>query len=129
MPIRDTSEKVLAFRSARPAPSHPLDSQRHSVQTRSKLHPVARRRRLLWLAIMVCLIGWSLVQLVIQQFRIWDKEAELAKQQTELVAVQGETKSLHDVITKLHDPAYLNELAHKMGYAKPNEELYTVGDQ
>lgn len=97
--------------------------------TQSSLHPAVRRRRLIWLIIMICFICWTIVELTIQQQRIWAKEKELVEKQQELKQVMAEIDVLKEEIKQLHNEDYLLELAHKMGYSKPGEEVYTIQNE
>jgi len=83
------------------------------------LHPKVRRRRLIWLSIMVLVCTWSLVELIIQQNRIWEKEELLVARKMELNAEQAKTSRLREEIKKLNDEKYLLELARQKGYGKP----------
>lgn len=90
------------------------------------LHPIVRKRRLLYLCWMVLFLFWFVIELFIQQGRIWDHEKKLAQKQHELVVAQNETKKLQKEIQLLKSPHYLIELAHKLGYSKPEEENYRL---
>ncbi|MBA4495809.1 septum formation initiator family protein [Paenactinomyces guangxiensis] len=130
MPVQRSADKILAFNhpgANRQSRSSPSSKQvKKSRQPRNQLHPSVRRRRLLWLGGMILFICWAVVQLVVQEWRIWKKEDQLTAKQEELKIVQAETKELETVIKKLRDEDYLLELAHKLGYSKPDEEVYTT---
>ncbi len=81
---------------------------------------------MIWLGTMIVIISWSIIELIIQQGRIWEKEEQLAAKKKELLAVQAETHALKAEIKKLKNEDYLLELAHKLGYSKPGEEIYEI---
>jgi len=121
MPIYRKSDELLSFRRT------PNNAHEKAKDSRKQpLHPAVRRRRLIWLAIMVCFLCWTVVELMIQQQRIWAKEQELASKQRVLKQTMAETKRLREEIRRLHNEDYLLELAHKMGYSKPGEEVYSI---
>lgn len=91
-----------------------------------KLHPKAKRRRLIWLVSTVMFLIWFGVQLVIQQMKIWDREETLAKKVEELEALRMESQRLDQELQKLDDPVYLLEQAHRLGYGKKNEQNFEV---
>lgn len=130
MPAKRPVDNILAFthpgtsRHSRPTPSP--EQTRTTRGSSQKLHPAVRRRRLIWLGFMVVFFCWAVIELVIQQFRIMDREEQLAAKREELAAVQAETQELHQAIKKLNDEDYLLELAHKLGYSKPGEEVYII---
>ncbi|SEN63840.1 FtsB family cell division protein [Lihuaxuella thermophila] len=125
MPSRRPMDNILAF-SHTGNPHRSSETEKKARQTRHKLHPAVRRRRLIWLGTMIVIISWSLIELIIQQGRIWEKEEQLAAKKKELQAVQAETQTLKDEIKKLGNEDYLLELAHKLGYSKPGEEIYEI---
>jgi cell division protein DivIC len=90
------------------------------------LHPKVRRRRLIWLSIMVLVCTWSLIELIIQQNRIWEKEELLAVRKTELNAEQAKMGKLREEINKLNDEKYLLELARQKGFGKPEGQAESV---
>ncbi len=69
---------------------------------------------------------WFVIELFIQQSRIWNQEEKLAKQQQALIVAQAENKQLKKEVNLLNSPEYLLELAHKLGYSKPEEENYQI---
>lgn len=118
------SDELLFFRHKRKEEQEPRKKTRQS-----SLHPAVRRRRLVWFVVMVCFICWTIVELIIQQQRIWTKEKELAAKQQKLKEVTAETNLLREEIKQLYNKDYLLELAHKMGYSKPGEEVYTINKE
>lgn len=120
---RGSSEKVVSFRSSQPTPS-----VSDSASRRPPLPPRVRRRRRIWLAVMVLFFLWSGSQLVIQTGKIHAKEAALAEKRKELATLKKEQRELKQEIGRLQDEDYLKELARKMGYGKPGEELLDVAD-
>lgn len=93
---------------------------------RQELHPIVRKRRLLYLCWMVVFLFWFMIELMIQQNRIWKQEEKLARHQQELKIAQAENKQLQEELKRLNSPDYLLELAHKLGYSKPEEENYQI---
>lgn len=122
-------ENVFALKSnmASSNGSSPSASQL-SASKSPKLHPGVRRRRLTWLTIMSLFILWAIVQISYQQWRIWEKEEQLAAKQATLKELKQETKSLQKEIQLLHDENYLLELAHKYGYGKKGEKTYQLNE-
>lgn len=124
MPFQHGKDKILSF-------ERPLNSERpQKPQSSSKparpLHPAVRRRRMIWLVIVVVFTCWAIVQSFIQQLRVWEQEKELAAKQDQLAQVQMKQKELQQENQKLKSEDYMLELAHKMGYGKPGEELYSI---
>ncbi|MFC4075527.1 septum formation initiator family protein [Salinithrix halophila] len=93
------------------------------------LHPGVRRRRWIWLLLMLTFFIWSGVELWGQSQRIEAREAALAVKQKQLVQLKKRQAALKKEIQLLQDEAYLDELARKMGYRKLNEEVYDLPDQ
>ncbi len=124
VPFHRMNDNILQFRRTS------QESEKPKVRERKQrsLHPVVRRRRLIWLGAMVLFFCWAIVELIVQQVHIWDREKILAERKAELADGQRHTKELKDEIKKLHDEKYLLELAHKMGFGKPGEEVYSTGD-
>lgn len=91
-----------------------------------ELHPIVRKRRMLYLCWMALFMFWFIIELFIQQNRIWNQEEKLAKWQRELVVAQSENRQLRKDVKLLNSPDYLLELAHKLGYSKPEEENYQI---
>jgi cell division protein DivIC len=102
--------------------------QKHTENRQSgkKLHPLVRKRRLFYLCWMALFLLWFVVELFIQQQKIWNQEEMLATKQKELAAIQQENATLQNNVKRLNSPAYLIELAHKLGYSKPEEENYQL---
>jgi cell division protein FtsB len=123
MPFHRANDHILDFRRLHRDTNH---KQKPNEPNRKPLHPAVRRRRLIWLGVMVIVLVWTVVELIVQQNRIWDKEKELAVRKMELATAKEQTKQLKEEIKKLHDESYLLELAHKMGYGKPGEEIYST---
>lgn len=103
----------------------PTKSKAQSQPVRP-LHPSVKRRRLIWLGCMVVFIIWAAAQSVIQQMRIWDQEKELANKQRQLTQAYEQQKILNQEVQKLKSEDYMLELAHKMGYGKPGEQIYSI---
>jgi cell division protein DivIC len=110
-------------RSAKPVKKPESASKSQSVRP---LHPAVKRRRLIWLGCMVVFIVWAAAQSVIQQVRIWDQEKELADKQRQLSQAYEQQKTLKQEVQKLKSEDYMMELAHKMGYGKPGEQIYSI---
>src|SRR5688572_5558415 len=123
MAAKSKNRKVLAFRSPQ---GQTVERKNEPTNIKQKLHPATRRRRFTWLAIMVFVFSWAIVQIAIQQFRIWDKQEVLVQKKQELSIAQQQTGQLKEKVKQLNDENYLMELAHKLGYVKPeineNEE-------
>ncbi|MGA8943828.1 MAG: septum formation initiator family protein [Thermoactinomyces sp.] len=100
-----------------------------SSKSARPLHPAVRRRRLVWLVIVVVFTCWAVVQSFVQQMRVWEQEKELAAKQEQLAQIQMKQKELKQEVQKLKSEDYMLELAHKMGYGKPGEELYTIKEE
>lgn len=104
--------------------------KRNSIKKRRRksqeLHPIVRKRRLVYLCWMTMFLFWFVIELFIQQSRIWNQEEKLAKQQQALIVAQAENKQLKKEVNLLNSPEYLLELAHKLGYSKPEEENYQI---
>lgn len=124
MPV--PSDKILRFRQGpSQAKTDPIGEK---TVRKPKLHPSVRRRRLIWLVGMVLFVSWACIQMIIQQFHIWDQQEQLTLKQEELVVVQKETVGLKETIQKLKNEDYLLELAHRLGYSKPGEQNYIIKD-
>lgn len=117
------ADKVLRFRAGH-IRRMPRKSRPQTGSKAKTLHPLVRRRRLFWLCLMVLFFIWFVVELIVQQMAIWEREERLLSKQNELQIAQAETKSLQSDMKMLRSPDYLLELAHKMGYSKDNEENY-----
>lgn len=130
MPSRRHMYNIFSFtHSGNPRHSQSIslsEPEKKARPSKNKLHPAVRRRRLVWLGTMIVIICWSIIELIIQQGRIWEKEEQLAAKKKELQAVQAETHALKAEIKKLGNEDYLLELAHKLGYSKPGEEIYEI---
>ncbi|MFC7443350.1 FtsB family cell division protein [Laceyella putida] len=119
MPFQSSRDNILTFKRE-------VMKEKGQEARKQPLHPLVRRRRKIWLGMMVVIFCWCIVELIVQQNRIWDKEEELAAKQRELAGVQQKTAKLNAEIKKLHRKDYLLELAHKMGYSKPGEQNYSL---
>lgn len=117
MPFQYSHNHLLLFKRG-------VTREKGPIANKQPLHPIVRRRRKLWFGTMIVIFCWCVVELIVQQNRIWDKEEELAAKQQELASVKQKTTELQAEIKKLHREDYLLELAHKMGYSKPGEEIY-----
>lgn len=93
---------------------------------RQELHPIVRKRRLLYLCWMMLFLFWFVIELFIQQTRIWNQEKKLAEHQQALITAQIEHEQLKKDVQRLKSPDYLLELAHRLGYSKPEEENYQI---
>ncbi len=121
MPFQNGEDKILSFQR----PKREQKSQSSSKPSRP-LHPAVRRRRLIWLVIVVVFSCWAGVQSFIQQMRVWEQEKELVAKQEQLAQAQTKQKELKQEVQKLKSEDYMLELAHKMGYGKPGEEIYSI---
>lgn len=113
--------KILSLRS------NNTRKQRHKKKypkKMNKLHPVVRKRRLFYLCWMVLFLFWFVIELIIQQGKIWNQEEKLANTHKELAILEQENKGLQKEVKRLKSPDYLIELVHKLGYSKPKEENY-----
>jgi cell division protein DivIC len=119
MAAKSKKHNVLAFRSPQ---GQTVERKNEPTIVKRKLHPATRRRRFTWLAIMVFIFSWALVQIAVQQFRIWDKQEVLVQKKQELSIAQQQTGQLKEKVKLLNDEKYLMELAHKLGYVKPEIE-------
>ncbi|TCP66220.1 FtsB family cell division protein [Baia soyae] len=120
-----TNSKVLTFRQ----PTTDTEDLAFATPAHTpirKLHPKAKRRRLIWLVSAILFFIWFGVQLVIQQMKIWDREEILVKKSQELEKVRQESQRLDQDLQKLEDPKYLLEQAHRLGYGKKNEQNFEM---
>jgi cell division protein DivIC len=124
VPFHRMNDNILQFRRTSQDMKRPKSRERKH----GPLHPIVRRRRLVWLGVMVLFFCWTVVELIVQQTHIWDREKILAARKMELADGQRHTKELKEEIKRLHDEKYLLELAHKMGFGKPGEEVYSTGN-
>lgn len=93
--------------------------------------PLPRRvrlRRRIWLILMLVLFLWSGSEWIIQTRAVHSKEAALVEKRRELASLEKERRELKQEINRLQDEDYLFELARKMGYGKPGEEILDVSD-
>lgn len=116
-------DNVLVFQKTKPSPSTSSEPT-PTPEDRPKLHPGVRRRRITWLIIMFCFILWAVIQIFLQQLKIWEKQDQLAIKQSALKQAKKETAILQKGIEQLNDYHYLMELAHKYGYGKKGEKNY-----
>jgi cell division protein DivIC len=122
--MRILSNKVHRFRAI-----EPVAQQTPTPNLPTKIHSTVRRRRIIWFLLIVAFIVWCAVQLVIQEMRVWDKEALLHKRQQELASTQMTTKQLEKQIERFDDSDYLMEQAHKHGYGKPGEKNVQISNK
>lgn len=115
--------KILSLRT-KPIHRNPLGS--NARKKASAIHPIVRKRRLFYLCWMVLVLFWFVVELIIQQGKIWDQQEKLTAMQNELTTSQQQNQQVKQRVQKLKSPSYLIELVHKMGYSKPEEENYHV---
>ncbi|MFD1407072.1 septum formation initiator family protein [Kroppenstedtia eburnea] len=120
---RGSSENVVSFHSTPSAPSTPPSSPR-----RPPLPRRVRLRRRIWLVLMLILFLWSGSEWIIQTRAVHSKEAALVEKRRELASLEKERRELKQEINRLQDEDYLFELARKMGYGKPGEEILDVSD-
>ncbi|NWO08646.1 MAG: septum formation initiator family protein, partial [Alteromonadaceae bacterium] len=80
------------------------------------------------LVLMLIFFLWSGSEWIIQTQAVHSKEAALAEKRRELDSLEKERKGLKQEIRRLQDEDYLFELARKMGYGKPGEEILDVSD-
>ncbi|MBA4601260.1 FtsB family cell division protein [Thermoactinomyces mirandus] len=124
MPFQHGKDKILTFQ--RPLNPDRQQKPQSSPKPVRPLHPAVRRRRMIWLVIVVVFICWAVIQSFIQQLRVWEQEKELAAKQEQLAQLQLKQKELKQEVQKLKSEDYMLELAHKMGYGKPGEEIYSL---
>jgi cell division protein DivIC len=110
---------VVSFRPSRP-------SEPSGKRSPNRLPRNVRRRRLVWLIVMITFFVWFLSEFVTQTGRISAREAELKEKKAEVAALKKEQQALREEIKRLHDEEYLKELARKYGYQEPGEEIYTL---
>jgi cell division protein FtsB len=122
MPFQRSRDNILTFKRK-------VAKEKGHEERKQPLHPAVRRRRMIWLGVMVTIFCWCVVELIIQQNRIWDKEEALAAKRQELAEAKRKTAHINAEIKKLHRKDYLLELAHKMGYSKPGEQIYSLPDK
>jgi cell division protein FtsB len=112
------NNKVLRFRSPEPQ----VETGPIPKTLPPKLHPKVKRRRLIWLVLMVLFFGWCIIQLVMQEIEISQKEELLHKRQQELATMESKSKKLEKDVKRYQDKDYMMEQAHKHGYGKPGEK-------
>lgn len=117
--------KILSLRSRKKEAQKPNQNQKKAL----RLHPIVRKRRLLYLCWMVLFLFWFVIELFIQQGKIWKQEDKLASKQEELIVLTQEQQGLQSEVKLLQSPDYLIELVHKLGYSKPKEENYHLEDE
>ncbi|PTX55250.1 cell division protein DivIC [Melghirimyces profundicolus] len=115
---RGSTENIVSFR-----PSQPSQTGREISKVRRPLAPNVRRRRWVWLIVMVLFFLWSGTQLVVQAGELESRKAALAAEKEKLVQLKEENRDLKKDIDRLQNEEYLYELARKMGYKKPGEEI------
>ncbi|GGE21752.1 hypothetical protein GCM10011571_24820 [Marinithermofilum abyssi] len=122
--MMDKRSNVVSFRATRP--SEMMQPEKASKPQRSPLLPGVRRRRRLWLFLMLAFFVWFGNELYSQSGQIEGQEAALAAKKAEVITLKEKQKQLKDEIRQLHDKDYLEELARKMGYSKPGEEVFDI---
>jgi len=116
---KPAANNVVTFRPQKTAQAASSDRLDHRL-----ISPKARRRRLVWLAIMCMFLVWFLVELIIQTGRISEAEAALAQKRAQISALQARQKQLREQIRQMQTDTYMDEMARKLGYTKDGEELY-----
>lgn len=116
---KPVANNVVTFRPQRTEQASSTDRSDHLP-----VSPKARRRRLVWLAIMCAFFVWFLVELIIQTGRISEAEAALAQKRVQISALQAQQRQLREQIQQMQTDAYMDEMARKLGYTKNGEELY-----
>ncbi len=124
---RGSEEKVVSFRS-RSSQAFQSNPPNQPTPSRPPLPPHVRRRRWIWLITMLIIILWSGSQLFVQAREVHSKEMDLLKEKKHLEQLQQENRALEQEVDRLHDEAYLFELARKLGYKKPREEILDLPD-
>ncbi len=109
-------------------PPHQLRRFPESSSRRPPLPRRVRLRRRIWLVLMLILFLWSGSEWIIQTQAVHSKEAALVEKRRELASLEKEQRELKQEISRLQDENYLFELARKMGYGKPGEEILDVSD-
>ncbi|SDW86629.1 cell division protein DivIC [Marininema mesophilum] len=113
----DRGSKVVSIRSTRPS-----QPEREEITGRRPPLPRGvRRRRRLWLVVMVAVFLWSGTQLWIESSRITEGEEVLAAKVKERDALEKKKDRLKEEMGLLKDKGYLEGLARKMGYKMPGE--------
>ncbi len=89
------------------------------------LSPAVRRRRLIWLLVMLSFFAWTAAEIITQSGQIAKKNEELSEVESRIKALQEEQKSLQTEIKKLQNEEYVLELAReKYQYYFPSEVPY-----
>ncbi len=89
------------------------------------LSPAVRRRRFIWLVVMLSFFAWTAAELVTQSGQLAKKNKELLEVESRIQALQEEQKSLKTEIKKLQNEEYVLELAReKYHYYFPSEVPY-----
>lgn len=123
--MMNLKNNVLRFRSPEPQ----VETGTTSKSLPPKLHPKVKRRRLVWLVLMVLFFGWCIIQLVVQEIRIAHKEELLHKRQQDLATVEATNKKLIEDVKRYRDKDYLMEQAHKHGYGKIGEKNVSIENE
>jgi cell division protein FtsB len=122
---KPAANNVVTFRPQRTAQASSAGRLDHR-----SISPKARRRRLVWLAIMCAFLVWFLVELIIQTGRISEAEAALAEKRAQISALQARQKQLREQIQRMQTDTYMEEMARKLGYTKDDqEELYLISNE
>lgn len=110
-------DNVVSFRSSRPSD----EGQKRVVRKPLPRH--ARFRRWVWLIAMITFCLWSGTELVLQSLAVHEGKTALAQSEQEVQALKAEQKELQRDLRRLQNEEYLLELARKLGYALPGEEV------
>jgi cell division protein DivIC len=108
---------VVSFRSSRPS------NEGQASAVRRPLPPNVRRRRWIWLITMIVFLVWGGSELITQSLEIHERKQVLAQSQERVEALKAEQQEWQEELRRLKDEEYLLELARKMGYALPGEEV------
>lgn len=111
------SGNVVSFRSSRPS------NEGRKSAARRRLPRNVRRRRWIWLIAMLTFFVWSGSELITQSLEIHERKTVLAQSKERVESLRAEQKELQEELRRLKDEEYLMELARKMGYALPGEEV------
>ncbi|SFS86480.1 hypothetical protein [Marininema halotolerans] len=113
----DQGSKVVSIRPDRP--SQP--GREEASGRRLPLPRGVRRRRRLWLVVMAGVFLWSGSQLWIQSSHIAEAEVALAAKVKDRDALKEKKNRLKEEMGLFQDDGYMESLARKMGYKRPNE--------
>ncbi|PTM54807.1 FtsB family cell division protein [Desmospora activa] len=108
---------VVSFRSSRSS------NEGQKAVVRKPLPRHVRRRRWIWLIAMLAFFFWSGSELIGQSMEVHERKTALAQSREEVQALQAEQRGLQEDVRRLQNEEYLLELARKLGYALPGEEV------